>query len=223
MALIGNGAQSEFQALAFHRLLGIRELRLYDTDPSATGKLLANLEAMRLEGSRSLRCGSVDEAVRGADIITTVTADKRRAKVLNADHVQGGVHINAVGGDCPGKTELNLDILLREDARIVVEYEPQSRLEGEIQQLPLDRPVVEFADVISRRIVGRAKPEDVTIFDSVGFALEDFSTLRYLFRINRERGGRREYIDLVPDMDDPKDLYGTLRGRRRRQGQAAIK
>src|SRR5271168_5409768 len=48
MALVGNGAQSEFQAIAFHRMLGIRRLRLYDTDPDATAKLMRNLAAMRL-------------------------------------------------------------------------------------------------------------------------------------------------------------------------------
>src|SRR3984957_5155666 len=50
MALIGNGAQSEFQAIAFHRMLGVRRLRLYDTDPKATAKLMRNLAAMDLNG-----------------------------------------------------------------------------------------------------------------------------------------------------------------------------
>jgi ornithine cyclodeaminase len=45
------------------------------------------------------------------------------------------MHINALGGDCPGKTELHADVLRRPDARVFVEYEPQSRIEGEIQQL----------------------------------------------------------------------------------------
>src|SRR5579872_7535261 len=77
MALIGNGAQSEFQAIAFHHMLGIRELRLYDTDPQAISKLERNLARMRLAGLKVIACGSTAEAVKGADIITTVTADKR--------------------------------------------------------------------------------------------------------------------------------------------------
>src|SRR5450755_3542630 len=48
MALIGNGAQSEFQAVGFHRMLGVRSLRLYDTDPYATAKLMRNLASLRL-------------------------------------------------------------------------------------------------------------------------------------------------------------------------------
>ncbi|MED5611923.1 ornithine cyclodeaminase, partial [Pseudomonas sp. JH-2] len=71
MALIGNGAQSEFQAIAFHELLGIEEIRLFDIDPAATAKLQRNLAG--LPGLKLVVAGSVRDAVRGADIVTTVT------------------------------------------------------------------------------------------------------------------------------------------------------
>jgi ornithine cyclodeaminase len=121
-----------------------------------------------------------------------------------------GVHLNAVGGDCPGKTELDRAILERADARVVVEFEPQSRIEGEIQQLPPDFPVLELARVLRGEAPGRVHPHDVTIFDSVGFALEDFSSLRYLLRIHHEERGAEASIDLVPDLEDPKDLFALL-------------
>ena len=57
-------------------------------------------------------CASAEEAVEGADIVTTVTADKQNATILTDNMVGAGMHINAVGGDCPGKTELHPDILL---------------------------------------------------------------------------------------------------------------
>jgi len=207
MALIGNGAQSEFQAIAFHALLGIRELRLFDVDPRATDKLARNLAAQRLADLRLVRCASAAEAARGADIVTTVTADKRNAVILAADSIAPGMHINALGGDCPGKTELHADILRRSDARVFVEFEPQARIEGEIQQLEPAFAVTELCEVLAGRARGRTSREDVTIFDSVGFALEDFSTLRYLHRLNREQGGARHAIVLVPDLADPKDLF----------------
>jgi ornithine cyclodeaminase len=210
MALIGNGAQSEFQAIAFHHMLGIRELRLYDVDPAATAKLDANLAALQLPGLRVIRCNSAAEATRSADIITTVTADKRNAIILTPEMIHPGVHLNAVGGDCPGKTELHPDILRRADARIVVEFEPQSRLEGEIQQMPADFPVIEISDVVSLRALGRTNDQEVTIFDSVGFALEDFSALHVLYRLQREQRSAQHRIDLVPDLDDPKNLFSLL-------------
>ena len=180
MALIGNGAQSEFQAIAFHDQLGVREVRLYDIDPRATDKLAANLAGESLSGLRVVRCACAAEAVAGADIVTTVTADKRNAIILTPEMIRPGMHLNAVGGDCPGKTELHPDILRREDVRVVVEYEAQSRIEGEVQQMPADFPVVELTEVLTGRRPARTSERDVTIFDSVGFALEDFSALRYV-------------------------------------------
>jgi len=210
MALIGNGAQSEFQAIAFNHMLGIRELRLYDTDSRATFKLERNLLRLGLNGLRVVRCESSTEAVRGADIVTTVTADKRNAVILTPAMIQPGMHINAVGGDCPGKTELHPDILRRPDARVMVEYAPQCRIEGEIQQMDAWFPVTELSDVVRGTAVARANRQEVTIFDSVGFALTDFSALRYLYRLNRDQRVAAAEIDLVPDLDDPKDLFGGL-------------
>jgi ornithine cyclodeaminase len=210
MALIGNGCQAEFQVIAFHHLQGIRELRLYDVDPAATDKLERNLARLSLAGLRVVRCRSTLDAVRGADIVTTVTADKRNAIILTPEMIAPGMHLNAVGGDCPGKTELHPDILLRADVRVVVEFEPQSRIEGEIQQLPADFPVIQLTDVVTGRTPGRASDAEVTVFDSVGFALEDFSALRYLHRLHRQHRGTRSSIDLIPDLEDPKDLFSLL-------------
>lgn len=210
MALIGNGAQSEFQAIAFHHLLGIRELRLYDVDIRATAKLHRNLSSLALSGLKVVRCASTAEAVQGADIVTTVTADKRNAVVLTPEMISSGMHLNAVGGDCPGKTELHADILKRPDARVVVEFEAQSRIEGEVQQLDPTFPVIELSDVIAGTVRPRENDSQVTIFDSVGFALEDFSALRYLERLHREVSGPRQQLDLLPVLDDPKDLFSGL-------------
>ena len=210
MALIGNGAQSEFQALAFYHLLGIRALRLFDTDPGASLKLERNLARLALPGLTVERCASAAEAVRGCDIVTTATADKRNATILLPEMIEPGMHLNAVGGDCPGKTELHADILRRPDARVVVEFEPQSRIEGEIQQMPADFPVTEFHRILTGQAPGRRTAQEVTVFDSVGFALEDFSALRTLHALLQQYPHLGTPIDLVPQMDNPKDLFGLL-------------
>ena len=136
-----------------------------------------------------------------------MTADKQNATILTDNLVGRGIHINGVGGDCPGKTELHPDILLRSD--IFVEYPPQTRIEGEIQQLPPDHPVTELWQVIAGRAEGRRGADQITLFDSVGFAIEDFSALRYV----RERiagTGFFEELDLLADPDEPRDLFGML-------------
>ena len=204
MAIIGNGAQSEFQARAFKAILGVDHLRLYDIDPLASRKCEANLRGL---GFSITICDSAEQAVEGADIITTVTADKQYATILTDNMVGPGVHINAIGGDCPGKTELHRDILLRSD--IFVEYPPQTRIEGEIQQLDADHPVIELWQVMAGKTVGRTSERQITLFDSVGFAIEDFSALRYV-RSKLMETGLFEELDLLADPDEPRDLYGML-------------
>ncbi|WP_119154289.1 ornithine cyclodeaminase [Caldimonas tepidiphila] len=205
MALIGNGAQSEFQALAFRNLLGIRELRLHDTDAAASAKLAANLAG---EGLRLRVCRSTAEAVHGADIVTTVTADKTNATILVPEMIEPGMHVNAVGGDCPGKTELHAGVLSR--SAVFVEFEPQTRIEGDIQQMPGDFPVTELWRVLAGLHPGRADASQVTVFDSVGFALEDYSALCFMRDAAAELG-LGEAIELIPQAEDPKDLFGLLR------------
>ncbi len=204
MAMIGNGAQSEFQALAFRRIVGIEEVRLHDVDPAATAKCAANLEGT---GLRVVACGSVGEAVQGADVITTCTADKRAATVLGDNAVGRGVHLNAIGGDCPGKTELAEGILRR--AEIFVEHAPQTRVEGEIQQLDPEHPVTELWRVFAGEAPGRSSADAVTLFDGVGFAVEDFTALRYVDAKRRTLGIGRD-LDLLADPDETRDLYGML-------------
>lgn len=225
MALIGNGAQSEFQAIGFYHDIGIRKLRLFDVDRAATDKLVANLSALQLPGLELTVCTSAEEAAKGADIITTATADKRNAVILTPSMVRPGMHLNAVGGDCPGKTELHAKILVDENARIFVEYESQSRIEGEIQQLSEDYPVTELADLFTGRKDGRMSDADITIFDSVGFALEDFSALSYAYQLNRQAPGEKETVELIPALEDPKDLFSLVKPKNagvvvlRRQGE----
>jgi ornithine cyclodeaminase len=204
MAMIGNGSQAEFQALAMKAAIGIDEVRLYDVDPNATEKMMRNLEN---SGLRLVACTSSQEAVNGAQIVTTCTADKAYATILTDNMIGAGVHINAIGGDCPGKTELHKDILKR--AQTFVEFEPQTRVEGEIQQMEADYPVTEFWKVLSKSAEGREDMGQITLFDSVGFAVEDFSALRYVHSKLQE-GDFFEQIDMLADPDDPRDLYGML-------------
>ncbi|MCE8518373.1 ornithine cyclodeaminase [Ruegeria pomeroyi] len=204
MAMIGNGAQSEFQTLAMKAICGLKSVRLFDTDPAATAKAARNLSG---QGIEVVSCTSPEEAIEGAQILTTCTADKQYATILTDNMVGSGVHINAIGGDCPGKTELAEAILHRSD--IFVEYPPQTRIEGEIQQLAPDHPVIEMWQVITGKVPGRTSDRQITLFDSVGFAIEDFSALRYV-RDRLQETGLYHALDLLADPDDPRDLFGML-------------
>jgi len=204
MAVIGNGAQSDFQSLAFKDMLGITEIRAYDIEQEASVRLARNLAN---SGLNVTICKTPEDAIEGAQIITTVTADKKLATILTDNMVGSGVHINAIGGDCPGKTELHRDILLRSD--IFVEFPEQTRIEGECQQLDPDHPVTELWQVYAGKAPGRTSRDQITLFDSVGFAIEDFAALRYVHDL-LPTTGHFEKLDLLADPDDPRDLYGMV-------------
>ncbi len=204
MAMIGNGAQSEFQCLAFKAICGIETVRLYDVEPAATDKAARNLSGL---GLNVVSCRTGEDSMEGAEVITTCTADKQNATILTDNMIGEGVHINAIGGDCPGKTELHRDILLRSD--IFVEYPDQTWVVGEIQQLDRTHPITKIWKVIAGHASGRSNDKQITLFDSVGFAIEDFSALRYIHSAIQDT----EFfihLDMLADPDDPRDLFGML-------------
>ena len=185
-------------------MLGIEDLRVFDIDPDAVEKVRRNLEPL---GFRVHAASSVDDAVDGADIITTCTADKAENTILDVSQVRPGVHLNAIGGDCPGKTELDARIL--DQAGVFVEFTPQTRIEGEIQQMAPDFPVTELWEVLTGAAAGRTSDEQITLFDSVGFAISDFSALRCA-RDATAGSALQDEVDLVAQPDDPKDLFSLV-------------
>jgi len=216
MAMIGSGAQAEFQALAFRANLGINTLRVYDIDPAAMAKFERNASGL---GFDVTLCDDAEHAITGAEIITTCTADKRNATILTDEMVAHaraaagvtGLHINAIGGDCPGKTELDIELVKR--GTVFVEFPEQSFIEGEIQFLPRDWPVTELWQVLTGEVAGRTANDELTIFDSVGFAVEDFAALTFL---NARLDGTDYYdeLDLIAEPSDPKNLFGLIDARR---------
>ena len=207
LSLIGTGTQSEFQALGMRAALGVNTVRIWDTDPDAMAKFVRNATTL---GFDVYVATSASDAVTGADIVTTCTADKTNATILTVDMLNlmaPGVHINAIGGDCPGKTELDSAILLR--GSVFVEFPEQTLIEGEIQQMPTNFPITEMWEVLRGTASGRVSDSQVTIFDSVGFAVEDFAALRYV-RDAVDATDYYETVDLIADPADPKNLFGLV-------------
>ena len=89
----------------------------------------------------------LSQVVWSREIPSALELKQETMDVLTAEMLSPGQHINAVGGDCPGKTELHPDVL--QQARVFCEYEPQTRIEGDIQQLAPDFPVTELWRVLT--------------------------------------------------------------------------
>ena len=204
LALIGNGAQSEFQYLAFSYIFDIKELRYFDVDCLAMEKMAENLKKYDV---KLIPCKDAKECVEGADIITTVTADKKYQTILTKEMIKKDVFINALGGDCPGKTELSTELV--KDSHVVVEFLEQSKIEGEIQHLGDDYVCPELHEIVNKKVDLNVSRDGTIIFDSVGFALQDYSVLRLTYQLAREHGIGVE-LNLIPQMSDVKDLYSLV-------------
>ncbi len=207
-AIIGTGAQSEFLVRAIALVRDIKEVKYFDTDPLAMDKFETNLKSFQCKFTR---CESAQDAVIGADIITTCTACKAHVDIIKNDWVKEGVHINGIGGDCPGKTELEFMILDR--SKIIVEYFEQSIIEGEIQRYSYEdakqKVHAELHEIINNNKTGRVNENEITLYDSVGIGLEDYSVLRFTYDLVKKYNIGTE-LDLVPTIANPKNLISLL-------------
>ncbi len=204
LTLIGTGAQSEFQYLAYSYLFDLEEIRYYDTDPKAMDKFEKNMKEFDI---KLTRCTNSKEAVKSSDIIIVCTADKRNQTVITKDMIEKDVFISGLGGDCPGKTEIQKELV--EKSTVVVEFLEQAKIEGEIQQLSKDFVCTELQELIKKDVVLNVDSHGTILFDSVGFALEDYSVLRLVYDLAKANNIGKQ-MNLIPEIDDVKDLYSLI-------------
>lgn len=209
LAIIGTGAQSEFLVKTIGMVRDIKEVRYFDIDKNAIDKFERNMEGSLF---KLIRCQSGEETVLGADIITTCTACKANVDVIKNSWIKEGVHINGIGGDTIGKTELEFEILSR--CKIVVEYFDQCVIEGEIQRFKKEearsKVYAELNEIIRGEKEARMNDKDITLYDSVGIGLEDYSVLRFTYELASKYNLGQE-LNLTPNIADPKDLIGLLK------------
>lgn len=208
LAVIGTGAQSEFQVIAHQVVRPINTVQYFDVDAKAMQRFANNLKHT---GLKLVPCRSIEETVRNCGIITTATAAPGHNEVVKDAWILPGVHLNGIGGDSPGKTEFSLTTLKR--AKIAIEFYPQTEHEGEIQQFPANERqkhvYAEIWELVTGRKKGRSSKDEITCYDSVGFALEDYSILRLCHDL-AEKYQIGEDLPLIPDLKDPKNLMGLL-------------
>jgi len=204
LAIIGCGAQSEFQVKAMQSVFPITHINAFDIDVTAMHKFHKNLST---DFNQINCCNSAVEAISDADIIITATAANKHDTLFTEKYIAKGTHIHAMGGYSPGKTELGISLL--KHSKLIVEFSPQSLLEGEIQQLNESHIHAELWQILKGEKKARENDNEITIFDSVGFAVEDYSVLKLIYEFSTELNLGTN-IDLIPDLDNPKDLYSLI-------------
>ncbi|MCH9699521.1 MAG: ornithine cyclodeaminase [Gammaproteobacteria bacterium] len=205
LAIIGTGSQSEFQICAYQTVFPLQRVYYFDRDSQAMDKFAANLSNL---GVQLIPCQSLQEAVNQAEIVITATAARCRQTLFSLEDLKPGTYIHAIGGDCPGKTELPADLIRQ--SKVVVEYLPQSLQEGEVQNCSKDAVYAELWELACGSKPGRENAQEITVFDSVGFALEDYSILRVVYLLS-EHHTIGTNLPMIPELDDPKNLYSLFK------------
>jgi ornithine cyclodeaminase/alanine dehydrogenase-like protein (mu-crystallin family) len=193
LAVIGSGWQARTQVQAIARVRPIALVKVYSRTPERREAFAAELvEALGVE---AVAVESAQEAVAGVDVIVTITS--AREPVLHGAWLAPGVHINAAGSNAAGRAELDAEAV-RLSQLIAVDALDQARVEcGDLLAAeragdPVWSRVVELGAVVAGRQPGRTQPEQITLFESQGIAVEDVVTLELLYRRAVAAGAGRE-------------------------------
>ena len=208
IAMIGCGSQSTFQILAHELYFDLQEVRYFDLKPRAMDRFAKNF----VNAAFTLHpAANILDAIDGADIIICATSAHGKNILFKNTDLIPGQHICAIGGDATGKTELDSKILT--SSKVVVEYFAQTQYEGEIQNLgdaAAENVYAELWELVCGLKPGRSNDSENTLFDSVGFALEDFSALRLCYSLAQELNIGHELNLVSHDLEQSESLYGLL-------------
>jgi len=193
LAMLGAGVQARSHLEAMRAARPLRQVRVWSRTPSRVQRFLTDMQPHA--SAPMTACASAEEAVRGAEVI--VTATSASAPVLRGAWLAEGAHINAVGAPRPDWRELDTEAVRR--ARVYVDSRAGALLESGDLLLPIQEGAIgrahivgEIGEVLAGTMAGRTSARDITLFKSLGMAVEDVATAHYVYTRARERGVGQE-------------------------------
>lgn len=218
LGIIGCGAQAVTQAHALSRIFPLERIVGYDVDPVAAGSFARRVAFLGIE-VEMVAADALDSLVREADILCTCTSEKPgRGPVFRAGEVKPHLHINAVGSDFPGKTEVPIELL--HQAVVCPDFPAQAMREGECQLLAPEAVGPNIVELLRQPSEFTGLRNKLTVFDSTGWALVDHLVALEVLELARSHGVGQE-IDLEsvpPDANDPYSFLGSTKSANARAG-----
>ncbi len=198
VGLIGTGGQAHTQALAMCAVRPVRRLLVYGRDEARRRSFCDAVAAAT--GVETQPVASAEEAVRAADIV--VTATTAREPVLRGEWLRPGTHVNAMGSNWHNRREVD-DATVERSTVVAVDALDQARIEAGDLLIPAAAGrfdfarAVELGRIVAGQTMGRPAADDVTLFKSLGVALEDVATAGLIYARARQRGLGQE-LDILP-------------------------
>ena len=190
LAVLGAGVQARSHLEARALIRPLRQVRVWSRTPASVQRLIAQMPP-RIGGVPLVACATAQEAVRGADLIVTATASP--TPVLAGKWIAPGAHINAVGAY--QSTMREMDTAAVRGARVYVDSRAGALAESGDVMIPIaekaigpDHIIGEIGDVLAGKVSGRTSDQDVTLFKSLGMAVEDVAAAQYVYSRARQQG-----------------------------------
>jgi ornithine cyclodeaminase len=185
LGVLGAGHQAAFDIRAIARVRALRLIKIWNRTPHRAHELRAELGDLAIE----IRLEDRLSTVAGSDILVTVTGSTEPL-IFDAE-VSPGTHISAMGADRTGKQELDVSLVMR--SRLFADDVRQSTSVGEFQHVARAAPaeltsIAPLGAVLSGDLQGRVNPDEITIFDSSGIALQDLLIAQAVLRAAEDRG-----------------------------------
>jgi alanine dehydrogenase len=182
LGVIGAGVQARFQVAALLEVRSVTEIRIFDIESAKAETFAREIELEFQVRARAVR--HVREAVSECDLVVTATAAK--APVFNGEWLEEGTHLSGMGSNTPNKRELDSTVFTR--STIVVDFKDQALQEaGDLQDalrtgaIAPEAVNVELGDILAGKKPGRQHEREITLFKSVGMAVEDIATATYAY------------------------------------------
>jgi ornithine cyclodeaminase/alanine dehydrogenase-like protein (mu-crystallin family) len=196
LGVIGSGVQARYQVAALKEVRPLSEVRVFDLEPAKAETFAREIELDFQIDARAV--ASAQEAVTGCDLVATVTASK--VPVFDGRWLDEGAHLSGVGSNAPNKRELDGTSFRR--SKIVVDFKDQALQEaGDLQEalrtgaISQDAIYAELGEIITGKKSSRENDSEITLFKSVGMAIEDVATATFAYQ-QAVAAGIGTYIEL---------------------------
>ncbi len=193
--IFGAGVQAFTQVLAVHEARPMEKLLVYSIDPLDARQQFAS----KVTEKTGVPVELVDDpgpAVGLADIV--ILATSAADPIINGDWVKPGTHINGIGSHAPQMREL--DTLTVQKSRIVCDLTDACRAEAgdliipaEAGEWSWDKTAGDLGDVVQGKIQGRTRSDEITLFKSVGLAIQDLSSAKVVYDEAVKRGFGKQF------------------------------
>jgi ornithine cyclodeaminase/alanine dehydrogenase-like protein (mu-crystallin family) len=204
VGIIGNGVESLPHLHAISLIRNIKKVFVYDIDVKAS-ESLKRLSKRFLPEIDVVIAPAPEIVSQESDILVTATCKGNYTiPIVQSNCIRNGTHINTIGGASEPQIELDKSLLQR--AKVVVDFKDDAIYEGESHQVEEKNVYSDLSEVILNLKSGRIRHDEITIFDSIGFAMEDLQMYELVYKLANYSGIGKK-VSIIGNLKDSKNIY----------------